>query len=114
STPTELVAQPNSTDDVVLAFARDCGRGARGILRVVEQLQVKKFEAKDHVRRDRGFGPGARDPCRSPRGSRRGDRSARRIGRGSRARELDVTPTASHVVMKPVVCITNASARRYK
>jgi hypothetical protein len=89
------------------------GRGG-GILRVVEQLQVKKFEAKDHIRRDRGFAAGARDPCRSPRASRRGDRSARRIGCGPRARELDVTPATGHVAMNPVVCITNATARRRK
>jgi hypothetical protein len=56
-TPAEFVAQANSTDQVVHTFARGCGRGACGILRVVEQLQIKKLEAKDHVRRDRGFTP---------------------------------------------------------
>jgi hypothetical protein len=114
SAPAEFVAQPPSTDDVVHALAGDCRGRGRGILRVVEQLQVKKFETKDHIRRDRGFGAGARDPCRSPRASRRGDRSARGIGRGSRTRELDVTAAAGHVVMKPVVCIADASARRCK
>src|SRR4030095_8548127 len=47
TTPAEFVAQANSTDQVVHTFARGCGRGACGILRVVEQLQIKKLEAKD-------------------------------------------------------------------
>jgi hypothetical protein len=83
-------------------------------LRVVEQLQVKKSEAKDHIGGHRGFASGARNPCRSPRGSRRGDRGARRGGRGCRVRKLDVTPAPGHVIMNPVICISEPGPGRRK